>query len=381
MADASGVSRALKACDRSIAALEAALDRVSQPFFRHALNDLQERNEVLVLDADLTGLPVGSSSRTYPGAAFGYMDGEIRLGYQLAQVCLQTHLFGRQWLAAHHHPGNTVSWECLLELIAEAERQLGCHPRRRLGLVGQRVAACEQVIGELEGKVAQQEEAIALQLGRAEDLRERIGQAQARVEALLGAPLSSRQAGPYSTLTRLQKQIAGWQGQLRRAETRLARLQVADQGYRERVQRQRVEGEQLQERWQRLSEENACQPNAPRCKMRIDAGFCSGENLTELIELGYEVETKSANGALVQALRKRVGSETSWMRVGDNAEMVAWTGYHLRHCPHPLTVGLERFHTPKELLPAVLIRSQEGPQAACPDLREWFHCLQRPPNH
>src|SRR4051812_25379098 len=38
----------------------------------------------------LTGRPVSSASHSYPGAAFGYMDGAIRLGYQLAAVCLQT---------------------------------------------------------------------------------------------------------------------------------------------------------------------------------------------------------------------------------------------------------------------------------------------------
>ena len=28
----------------------------------------------------------------------------------LAQICLHTSLFGRQWLSAQHHPGNTVSY-------------------------------------------------------------------------------------------------------------------------------------------------------------------------------------------------------------------------------------------------------------------------------
>jgi hypothetical protein len=36
------------------------------------------------------------------------MDGEVRLGYQLAEICLHTELFGRQWLSAQHHPGDTV---------------------------------------------------------------------------------------------------------------------------------------------------------------------------------------------------------------------------------------------------------------------------------
>lgn len=72
MADASGVSRTLKASDdATLTALQAVLDDVAQPFLDRAVDDLRERNETLIFDADLTGRPVSSTSRTYPGAAFG----------------------------------------------------------------------------------------------------------------------------------------------------------------------------------------------------------------------------------------------------------------------------------------------------------------------
>ena len=72
MADASSVSRTLKQGDEgTVAALQAALDAVAQPWRARALADLHARKETLVLDADLTGRPVSSTSRTYPGAAFG----------------------------------------------------------------------------------------------------------------------------------------------------------------------------------------------------------------------------------------------------------------------------------------------------------------------
>jgi hypothetical protein len=48
-------------------------------------------------------------------------------------------LFGRQWLSAQHHPGDTVSAPCLLDLVQAAERRLGCHPRRRTELIQQRI--------------------------------------------------------------------------------------------------------------------------------------------------------------------------------------------------------------------------------------------------
>ena len=147
MADASGVSRTLAACTAaSVAALQAALEAIGQPFLERAVSDLRLRRETLVLDVDLTGRAVSSTSRTYPAARFGYMDGEIRLGYQLAEICLQTELFGRQWLSAQQHPGDTLSAPCLLGLVQAAERRLGCHPRRRTELLAQRIAAGEQAL-------------------------------------------------------------------------------------------------------------------------------------------------------------------------------------------------------------------------------------------
>ena len=105
----------------------------------------------------------------------------------------------------------------------------------------------------------------------------------------------------------------------------------------------------------------------------MDAGFTTGANLTELIELGYDIDTKSANPAVVQALRDRVTGETPWTAVGKNAEMVSWPGYQIHGCPYPLRVGLERFHTPKGVLHAVLIRYQDDPPASELDLTQWFH--------
>src|SRR5512135_1145246 len=110
LADASGVSRTLAACTpETVTALKTVLEDMGRPFLERAVSDLRQRNETLVLDADLTGRPVSSTSQTFPGAAFGYMDGEIRLGYQLAEICLQTRLFGRQWLSARQHSGATLS--------------------------------------------------------------------------------------------------------------------------------------------------------------------------------------------------------------------------------------------------------------------------------
>jgi hypothetical protein len=129
---------------------------------------------------------------------------------------------------------------------------------------------------------------------------------------------------------------------------------------------------QLEHRHAELTAQNASQPHAPICRVRMDAGFCSGANLTALLELGYDVETKIGHPAITAALRERCTADTVWTRVGRNAEMVGWTNYYLRSCPYPLTVGLERFHSPQGLKYSVLLRNQEAATAHCPDLREWF---------
>jgi hypothetical protein len=378
LADASGVSRTLAACDAtSVQALKGVLDAIGQPFLDRAVSDLRQRQETLVLDADLTGRPVSSTSETFPGARFGYMDGEIRLGYQLAEICLQTRLFGRQWLSAQQHPGDTLSAPCLLDLVQEAERRLGCHPRRRTELLAERIATCKEAIQAVQEHLPPVDPRLVTQLEHCECLSEQIQAAEVRIQQLLDQPASTRQSGPYSLLSRLRQQVAGWYRQLGHAQQRVARLNTVMQHQEQRWQQalavQQGELQRLQERYARFGQENARQANPPRCKMRTDAGFVSGENLTELIELGYDVEAKSGNPAVLAPLRSRVTAETVWTPVGKNAEMVAWTDYHSNTCPYPLIVGLERFHTPQGELHAVLLRYQDEVPPTGFELVQWFH--------
>ncbi len=159
---------------------------------------------------------------------------------------------------------------------------------------------------------------------------------------------------------------------MQRARRQEARAQRLAEYHRARLQPRLDECGRLQARCDRLRGENLRQERPVRAIIRLDAGFSSGENLTELIELGYEVDTKSANTALIQALRAAVPSDTAWSRVGKNAEMVGWSQYQLSTCPFPLTVGLERFHTPQGLKHAVLLRYRDAP-APDLDLPGWFH--------
>jgi len=372
LADASGVSRTLRACtEQSVEHLQAALDRVSQPFLARAVAELRQHHDTIVLDAELTGRPVSSTSHTFPDAAFGYRDGEVRLGYQLAEICMQTRRYGRQWLSAQHHPGDTVSAPCLLELIEAAEHRLGGHPRRRPEGVRGRIDHCDQRIAKWGHLAAQKEQQVALQTQRLSRLSAQLQRAQEQLQRLPN-PITTSPAGPTSKRSRLNQQIARWQRHCQRAQSIRAQATEVAQRHRERERQFITERDRLQARYARLCRDNVAQAQPLRCKVRIDAGFCSSENVTELIELGYDVETKSANPALGRALRQQADTQPAWQGVGKNAEMMACTPYHFHTCPYPLTVGLQRFHTPKGVLHAVLIRYPAQDQTMAPDLKDWF---------
>jgi hypothetical protein len=103
----------------------------------------------------------------------------------------------------------------------------------------------------------------------------------------------------------------------------------------------------------------------------MDAGFTSGENLTWMIEMGYTPNTKAPNAQTTTALQARLTDSSHWVRVGDNAEMIAWDDHALHGCPYPVTVALERFKTGTQYKYATLIQYRDDGQF--PTLPAWFH--------
>jgi hypothetical protein len=372
LASASAVSRTLAAATpASLHAVQQVIDRLTAPFLHLALADLRAHQQPVQLDVDLTGRPVSSASQTYPGAAFGYMDGEIRLGYQLAAICLHTRRYGRLWLAGQHHPGDTVSTACLLDLLGAAEARLGCHPRRRTELLDVRIAAQQVRVAAATAEAHRIATALSTTAAQRAQVQADQQQVRRRLMRLTDYPISPQQDGPFGALSQAQHQQAVLDQQAARLTQQYEHLLTRQRQIHTQIQQLQAGLGPLQQRLAELAAQNAAQPEAPRCRLRMDAGFCSGETLTAVLELGYEVETKAGHRAGA-SLRTRVTPQTEWTRVGKNAEMVGWTNYQMRNCPYPVTVALERFHTPQGLKYSVLVRSQEEPTAPCPDLQEWF---------
>lgn len=358
----SSVSRTLDCCDdQTVQAVERAIQEFSRPFIARVIEELLQRGLIITYDMDLLGQTVSATSQTYPNARFGWMDDGVHLGYQLARVCLTGHDGTRHWLAGFHHPGDVVSVSCVKELTLASETQTGIRPRRRTELVELRLRALADDLARLRRLAAQQ----AVKLAKLQATQERLIGQRYHAEIESHQPLSAYKIGV------LQKQLASWTKRLPRLTEQIATCQRVLAEHQARVTAQATAYVALQQWLAQLERDNQLNPDAPPVvEMRMDAGGCSGENLTWLLEMGYTPITKAPNDRTTQALRQRVTRHTRWVRVGDNAEMTAWSNYLMYDCPYPLTVALERFKVGREYKYATLILYRDD--GLLPTLPAWF---------
>jgi hypothetical protein len=325
-ADYSGVSRTLRGLSWAEArAIAVVLEQVSQHFIDQELNLLREQSQPIRVDGDLTGLPVSNTSRTYPNAAYGHMDDEIRLGYQAGVTSMHSPTYGRLWLSVEHHAGDTVSCTQAEALILAAEQRTGLRPRRRTELLKTRITACQPARQPTEKRYESQKAALE--------------KAQAAFQETK-TQLETSQTTPG---TRPQR-IASLERRCLRREKAISDAQDRFSKTLRLLQTQLEEEQTLRARLKRFEQENVDNPSPVEVRFRIDAGFGTYDNITLLIEMGYELYTKLHNHKAVQALQKMLTPDMAWTKVGKNAEMVAWSDLKLDRCSYPLQVALERFH-------------------------------------
>jgi hypothetical protein len=371
-ADYSGVSRTLHACDQqTVDAVREATTQVSRPFIDQEVLLALRKTGVLVYDGDLTGRPVSSTSTTYEGAAFGWMDDAVCLGYQAALVSLDSPTYGRLWLSVRPHPGDTVSCHQMGAMVRAAESTTGVRPLRRTGLLAQRIRQKQEALQNAQAQLHDRQ----VRCHRArQKMRETAVEWRgwlAEVARIVERDGSTQQAKrPYSQLTKARKKVAVFWRRLhcRGAEVQRAHRAITRQA--KKVEALHTEIDLLKGRYACFVEENR-QNRAPiRAIFRLDGGFGSGENVAWLIEMGYEVYAKAFSSQVTRALRRRVTADTPWTRVGDNAEMAVWPNLKLEFCPYPLDVGLEHFYTGQNERFATLLHY--GSQDATEDLATWF---------
>lgn len=371
-ADYSGVSRTMSSLSweeaRQIAQL---LEEISQPYIDTELHLLRSQGQRIRLDGDLTGIPVSNTSQTYPNAAFGHMDDEIRLGYQAAVVSLESPSYGRLWLSGAHHPGDTVSCTQAEALVLAAEARTGLRPRRRTDLLCQRIQAFEQQVAETNKRRETQEQALQQAKDRVTEAEQQNRERQSELESQEKDYLErQRKERPTSRLAQARKRS---QAAAKRLHSRQKAWKAAQKRLKKTTahwKQQMAELTALYQRLTRFGNENAANPQPAEADFRLDAGFGSYENVALLIEMGYEIYTKPHSHHVVTYLRKQVNDQSAWTRVGANAELVAWHSLQLKKCPYPLDVALERFYTGKTLKHSALLHF--GTDPVTDDLPGWF---------
>jgi hypothetical protein len=372
-ADYSGVSRTMSSLSWEEARQFAqVLDQLGQPYMDAELDLLRSQGRRIRLDGDLTGIPISNTSRTYPNAAFGHMDDEIRLGYQAAVVSLESPTYGRLWLSCAHHPGDTVSCTQAEALVLAAEARTGLRPKRRTELLRQRIQAFEQQMAETGERRETQAQAVQHAIDR---LAQAEQQQQARQTELESQEKDyqerQRQERPTSRLAQARKR---WQTAEKRIHSRQNAWKAAQKRLDKTTAHWKQQVDELTRLYQRLARfdaENGTNLQPAEAEFRLDAGFGTYENVALLIEMGYELYTKPYSQQVVASLRKQVSHESAWVRVGANAELVAWRGMRLKKCPYPLDIALERFYTGKTLKHSALLHFGSDPVTQ--DLPAWFN--------
>jgi hypothetical protein len=373
-ADPSGVSRTMSAADdATVAATRAVLQQISQPFIdREVVLSVRERGG-LWLDADLTGREVSPTSRTFPGAAFGWMDDHVGLGYQAAIVTLTSPTYGRLVLSGERHPGDTVSTDCLQALVWAAEAATGVRPLRRPELVAARLSGVTADLAAQRERVTAAEARVqvataALALADAE-AAERTDALQTLL-TLQQSETPPRPDRPFGRLMRARDRLAAAERRVVRRRTALARATAGVGRLRAGLARLETNVADLTAHAARLVAENLTLTAPVRAVFRIDAGFSSGANLAWLIEMGYDVLTKAHNAQVTRRLRAAKPDEAPWVRVGDNAEVWVQPEMTVTNCPYPLDAALERFHTGSTVRYGTLLSS--GDRTLVDDPATWF---------
>ncbi len=371
-ADYSGVSRTLSALSwEEVKRIVQALEQVSHPYLTAEVQALRSQGKRVRLDGDLTGIPVSNTSQTYPHAAFGHMDDDIRLGYQAGVVSLESPTYGRLWLSVAHHPGDTVSCTQAESLVLAAEARLGLRPRRRTELLRQRIHAYEQQVAQTGERLERQQQAVKQAKQQLAEAEQQVQEYQQQVDELEEDYQShQRTERPTSSLALARKRL---QAVVKRAASRTSvckQTQCRLDKTTAQHSHQQAELAALYERLLRFEQENAANSEPVEAEFRLDAGFGTYENVALLIEMGYDLYTKPHSHKTVAYLKQQVDDTTAWTRVGANAELVAWPRLQLKHCPYALDVALERFYTGTTLKHSALFHF--GSQPVTEQLPGWF---------
>lgn len=372
-ADYSGVSRTLSGI-RQVEADQIAkvLQQITQPILAEEVMQALKRSGRLVYDGDLTDRPVSNTSTSYPGVAYGHMGDGLHLGYQAAMVSLHSPTYGRFWLSVVDHPGDTVSCTQAQALVQAAETRTGLRPLRRTDLLSVRIQALEVESQQIQDEIAARQKALADSQAKRAKIEAQLAQQQETLtQSEADYQTKNRPERPYSALAKARQKLVMWQGRLARCEKKAIQQEKQLQADQQQEVIAHMWIAHLQQRLKAFEADNQSNVFPIQAVFRLDAGFGTRENVAWLIEMGYEVYTKPYSDWLTPRLKLETPAQTNWIRVGSNAEMIAWKNRTFADFPYALDVGLERFYTGKTQRFGTLIHFGQDPVTT--DLPTWFH--------
>lgn len=372
-ADYSGVSRTLSGFSQPEAdQIAKVLQQITQPILAEEVMQALKQSGRLVYDGDLTDRPVSNTSTSYPGVAYGHMGDGLQLGYQAAMVSLHSPTYGRLWLSVVDHPGDTVSCTQAEAMVQAAETRTGLRPWRRTDLLSGRIRALEAETRQIQDEITVRQKTLAdNQAQRVEIEAQLAHQQETLMQSEADYQAKNRPERPYSALAKARQKLAMWQGRLERCKKKALQQEKQLQAQQQQEIIAQARTVRLQQRLQAFEADNQSNLFPIQAVFRIDAGFGTRENVAWLIEMGYEVYTKPYSDWLTPRLKLETHAQTSWVRVGGNAEMIAWKQRTFADFPYALDVGLERFYTGKTQRFGVLIHFGQDPVTT--DLPTWFH--------
>lgn len=372
LAHYTGVSRTLAACNQdTVTAVRQMLAEVSQPFIDQEVNLLRQQGLPLIIDLDLAPRRVSNTSTTFPEAEFGWQGNEVGLGYEAALAALTSPSYGRLFLAGFHHPRHTMSLPRLQKMVGAAEAALGRRPRRRPELVKQRLRELDQSIKQRQDWLLAQGEQQKQCLSRMEHLPAEIARLEAEVVELAAAyQAQGRPERKHSRLAQARRRLISTRKKLDQAPQQWQKAEQAAAAHRRRLGRLQTERDQLAAHLAQLQADNEHNPAPVTVILRLDAGFGTGPNITWLIEMGYLAYTKAHNAQVTASLLNQLTPDRPWTKVGKNADMIACDQQPIANCPYPLSLALERFHTPSGLKHSTLIAYRDDDQTL--PLPAWF---------
>lgn len=376
----SGVSRTLAACDEeTVATITEALHSIVSPFIEQEVRLIREQNQPLIVDFDLAPRRVSNTSTSFPDAEFGWQGSDVGLGYDAALVALTSPTYGRLFVAGFHYPRNPIGLPRVQQMVRAAEARLGSlpsaervQPKRRTVLVEKRLHTLKKQMAQLRQWMAAQLTKQQALFRQSQTLSATLAQLRAEIEELEAL---NRQTGrvetPNSQLAKVRRRYEAAGKKLMKMPQALRQTQRAQTTHQQRLEKLKAERTHLGDHLQKLQADNHNNTEKVPIILRMDAGFGTDANITWLIEMGYIIYTKAHNAQVANKLKGMVCSGTSLTRVGKNAEMIGFDGQFLNNCPYPLTLALERFHTPDGLKHSALIVYRDDDQTKT--LSQWFH--------